>query len=239
MSGARKARRKSNPRRSSIRHADGSTPGAGITFRIQTRGRPQCDVLHRDYVTEAEARQWQEIRAAAAAAAAAATAAARPNRRPRRDRSRQRSHVTPPESDRSRLGSPAAAGLSGGTSATEDYGEDGEDEDDDHDDAPGSAGAAAAVSGGRAHQKRPAPPVDVNAAPNGGDRRKRCTCCGTDVTPLWRQVHARPDRSGASLCNACGIRFKKYHIICPYCAYVPTKQEHVEALCARCRRPYG
>eukprot|EP00037_Helgoeca_nana_P020183 m.199376 g.199376 ORF g.199376 m.199376 type:complete len:200 (+) comp25170_c1_seq1:654-1253(+) len=69
--------------------------------------------------------------------------------------------------------------------------------------------------------------------------KKKCTCCQTDTTPLWRDIPSRPNRSGQSLCNACGIRFKKYDMMCHHCSYVPTKQEHVRDLCARCHEPYG
>lgn len=35
--------------------------------------------------------------------------------------------------------------------------------------------------------------------------RPRCTCCGTSETPLWRSG----PQGAKSLCNACGVRFKK------------------------------
>ena len=57
---------------------------------------------------------------------------------------------------------------------------------------------------------------------------KQCACCGVTSTPLWRDVH------GVSLCNACGIRFKKYGIICPSCRFVPCKNQQNSKTCARC-----
>lgn len=36
------------------------------------------------------------------------------------------------------------------------------------------------------------------------------------------------------LCNACGIRWKKYGIVCDVCQYVPCKQERENKNCKRC-----
>lgn len=37
------------------------------------------------------------------------------------------------------------------------------------------------------------------------------------------------------LCNACGIRWKKYGIVCDVCQYVPCKQERDSKACKRCK----
>lgn len=58
---------------------------------------------------------------------------------------------------------------------------------------------------------------------------KACVCCGCTSTPLWRDIGKnRP------LCNACGIRWKKYGVICESCQYVPCKQERENKTCRRC-----
>eukprot|EP00050_Salpingoeca_kvevrii_P014734 m.39525 g.39525 ORF g.39525 m.39525 type:complete len:356 (-) comp5950_c0_seq1:556-1623(-) len=60
-------------------------------------------------------------------------------------------------------------------------------------------------------------------------KQKACSCCGTTNTPLWRDV-----LKTLPLCNACGIRYKKYHIVCETCSYVPCKQERDSRNCKRC-----
>ena len=84
---------------------------------------------------------------------------------------------------------------------------------------------------------KPRPPTSKNHS---------CICCSTTSTPLWRDI-------GMSrvLCNACGIRYKKYGVICPQCKvsellviavypthdpaqYVPCKQEREIRVCCRC-----
>lgn len=60
-------------------------------------------------------------------------------------------------------------------------------------------------------------------------KQKQCGCCGTTNTPLWRDLS--PD---LPLCNACGIRYKKYNKICPTCHYVPCKSERDRKICSRC-----
>eukprot|EP01147_Barroeca_monosierra_P000409 gene409-3755_t len=83
------------------------------------------------------------------------------------------------------------------------------------------------------HQEKKAPNtsatsnVAVQAARTGP---KRCGCCGTTNTPLWRDLTRE-----LPLCNACGIRFKKYGLICQKCNYVPCKQERDLPCCKRCR----
>ena len=48
-------------------------------------------------------------------------------------------------------------------------------------------------------------------------------------TPLWRDMG-----KDMPLCNACGIRWKKYGIVCDVCQYVPCKQERENKYCKRC-----
>ncbi|TKV98249.1 hypothetical protein SEVIR_9G546700v4 [Setaria viridis] len=53
----------------------------------------------------------------------------------------------------------------------------------------------------------PAPPPAGGAAP-----RRRCTHCGSEETPQWRQGPAGP----STLCNACGVRFKSGRLFPEY-----------------------
>eukprot|EP00042_Codosiga_hollandica_P028977 m.156582 g.156582 ORF g.156582 m.156582 type:complete len:316 (+) comp52930_c0_seq14:278-1225(+) len=48
-------------------------------------------------------------------------------------------------------------------------------------------------------------------------------------TPLWRDIGKE-----APLCNACGIRYKKYGLVCDSCFYVPCKSERAKGVCPRC-----
>lgn len=83
-----------------------------------------------------------------------------------------------------------------------------------------SAAAAAA-----APQHAPVMVVDAFGIP----KIKQCACCGCTSTPLWRDAG-----KNQPLCNACGIRWKKYSIICDTCNYVPCKQERDSRVCRRC-----
>ncbi|XP_072259155.1 GATA-type zinc finger protein 1 [Pyxicephalus adspersus] len=49
-------------------------------------------------------------------------------------------------------------------------------------------------------------------------RTKRCASCKTQKTPLWRDAE-----DGTPLCNACGIRYKKYGMRCGECWNIPKK----------------
>lgn len=60
-------------------------------------------------------------------------------------------------------------------------------------------------------------------------RIKQCACCHCTNTPLWRDIGAE-----MPLCNACGIRWKKYGLVCAVCQYVPCKQERDDKNCKRC-----
>ncbi|XP_070562284.1 uncharacterized protein [Ptychodera flava] len=58
---------------------------------------------------------------------------------------------------------------------------------------------------------------------------KQCESCGTRSTPLWRDAE-----DGTPLCNACGIRYKKYRVRCSYCWHIPKKDGKSYPTCARC-----
>jgi len=64
-----------------------------------------------------------------------------------------------------------------------------------------------------------------------------CACCGKRDTPLWRDIPMGHPHGGTSLCNACGIRYKKYGVYCPNCSYVPDKRQHRKFYCPRCHHP--
>lgn len=63
-------------------------------------------------------------------------------------------------------------------------------------------------------------------------KTKQCACCGCTSTPLWRDMG-----KNQPLCNACGIRWKKYGVVCDSCQYVPCKQERESKSCKRCLAP--
>lgn len=58
---------------------------------------------------------------------------------------------------------------------------------------------------------------------------KECASCGVGKTPLWRDAE-----DGTPLCNACGIRYKKYRIRCLKCWYIPKKEEKALPCCPCC-----
>ena len=62
-----------------------------------------------------------------------------------------------------------------------------------------------------------------------GGRIKICASCKTRKTPLWRD-----SEDGTPYCNACGIRFKKYHVRCSSCLYIPRKDEKTGNVCCIC-----
>uniref|UniRef100_A0A8C3DH12 Uncharacterized protein n=1 Tax=Corvus moneduloides TaxID=1196302 RepID=A0A8C3DH12_CORMO len=63
--------------------------------------------------------------------------------------------------------------------------------------------------------------------------RKRCTSCKTRRTPMWRTAE-----DGTVLCNACGIRYRKYRVRCQRCWNIPGKSGTPQ--CPRCpTRPAG
>ncbi|KAM3926802.1 GATA-type zinc finger protein 1 [Leptodactylus fuscus] len=54
--------------------------------------------------------------------------------------------------------------------------------------------------------------------PASSSKNKRCASCKTQKTPLWRDAE-----DGTPLCNACGIRYKKYGRRCGRCWNIPKK----------------
>eukprot|EP00042_Codosiga_hollandica_P028980 m.156502 g.156502 ORF g.156502 m.156502 type:complete len:271 (+) comp52930_c0_seq4:278-1090(+) len=82
----------------------------------------------------------------------------------------------------------------------------------------------------RAPKPEPAAlPIKKPAEPRSFSSRKVCGCCRTTNTPLWRDIGKE-----APLCNACGIRYKKYGLVCDSCFYVPCKSERAKGVCPRC-----
>ena len=59
--------------------------------------------------------------------------------------------------------------------------------------------------------------------------KKECASCGTHKTPLWRDAE-----DGTPLCNACGIRYKKYRVRCQRCWYIPKKEDKMSSSCSNC-----
>ncbi|KAK2187597.1 hypothetical protein NP493_160g00032 [Ridgeia piscesae] len=61
---------------------------------------------------------------------------------------------------------------------------------------------------------------------------RQCASCNTRRTALWRGAE-----DGTPLCNACGIRYRKYRIRCKHCWLVPTRGSQGSANCTRCGLP--
>ncbi|KAJ2449709.1 DNA-binding transcription repressor [Coemansia sp. RSA 2336] len=118
-----------------------------------------------------------------------------------------------------------------------------DDDDDEIVDIDDSSSSAARASEGRQNRpkrkrereprrsqspaKRPAP------QPSG---RRCCASCGASSTPCWRP--GLIDRM--TLCNLCGLRYKKGKVYCTSCSYVPTKTEIATggaSVCKRCSSP--
>ncbi|XP_032481419.1 GATA-type zinc finger protein 1 [Phocoena sinus] len=75
----------------------------------------------------------------------------------------------------------------------------------------------------------PARVPEANARGSEGLGPRRCASCRTQRTPLWRDAE-----DGTPLCNACGIRYKKYGTRCSSCWLVPRKSVQPKRLCGRC-----
>ncbi|KAL3868850.1 hypothetical protein ACJMK2_041607 [Sinanodonta woodiana] len=58
---------------------------------------------------------------------------------------------------------------------------------------------------------------------------KICASCNTRRTPLWRDAE-----DGTPLCNACGIRYKKYRLRCGRCWHIPKKDIKTYPNCPCC-----
>lgn len=81
-------------------------------------------------------------------------------------------------------------------------------------------------------QSPPTGPAGGPEANQGGSEvlgPRRCASCMTQRTPLWRDAE-----DGTPLCNACGIRYKKYGTRCSSCWLVPRKNVQPKRLCGRC-----
>ncbi|KAA0713494.1 Zinc finger protein 1 GATA-like protein 1 [Triplophysa tibetana] len=63
----------------------------------------------------------------------------------------------------------------------------------------------------------------------GASRGKICASCLTRKTPLWRDAE-----DGTPLCNACGIRYKKYRVRCHRCWNIPKKDAKSNSKCLKC-----
>ena len=76
-----------------------------------------------------------------------------------------------------------------------------------------------------------APPPKTQKTKHTAERRqlKVCASCQSTKSPMWRDTE-----EGIPLCNACGIRYKRYHFMCPYCRYVPRKDEKAWKSCKLC-----
>jgi len=59
-----------------------------------------------------------------------------------------------------------------------------------------------------------------------------CASCGVHKSPYWHREHTNTLR--VLLCNACGIRFKKYKQSCGECTYVFRREEQSESHCPHC-----
>uniref|UniRef100_A0A673CZY4 GATA-type domain-containing protein n=1 Tax=Sphaeramia orbicularis TaxID=375764 RepID=A0A673CZY4_9TELE len=58
---------------------------------------------------------------------------------------------------------------------------------------------------------------------------KACASCCTQKTPMWRDAE-----DGTPLCNACGIRYKKYRVRCVNCWHIPRKEGNSNSCCLKC-----
>ncbi|KAM9363673.1 GATA-type zinc finger protein 1 [Symphorus nematophorus] len=58
---------------------------------------------------------------------------------------------------------------------------------------------------------------------------KVCASCCTRKTPMWRDAE-----DGTPLCNACGIRYKKYRVRCVNCWHIPKKEGNSNSCCLKC-----
>uniref|UniRef100_A0A3Q1EFV4 Zinc finger GATA like protein 1 n=1 Tax=Acanthochromis polyacanthus TaxID=80966 RepID=A0A3Q1EFV4_9TELE len=58
---------------------------------------------------------------------------------------------------------------------------------------------------------------------------KVCASCCTRKTPMWRDAE-----DGTPLCNACGIRYKKYRVRCVNCWHIPRKEGNSSSSCLKC-----
>lgn len=71
--------------------------------------------------------------------------------------------------------------------------------------------------------------VEFARTDNPERKGKQCASCATKLTPLWRDAE-----DGTPLCNACGIRYKKYKVRCSGCWHIPKKNENTRNNCRAC-----
>ncbi|KAJ1896686.1 DNA-binding transcription repressor [Kickxella alabastrina] len=71
-------------------------------------------------------------------------------------------------------------------------------------------------------------PANFNSNPS----RRSCASCGSCTTPCWRPGLI----DSMTLCNLCGLRFKKGNVYCGSCSYVPTKTEIATGGASACKR---
>ncbi|KAJ2607358.1 DNA-binding transcription repressor [Coemansia sp. RSA 1365] len=84
------------------------------------------------------------------------------------------------------------------------------------------------------HSKSPAAKRPTSQA--GANGRRSCASCGASSTPCWRPGLI----DSKTLCNLCGLRYKKGKVYCAACSYVPTKTEIATggaSVCKRCTLP--
>ncbi|KAJ2036304.1 DNA-binding transcription repressor, partial [Coemansia sp. S16] len=65
-----------------------------------------------------------------------------------------------------------------------------------------------------------------------GGSKRSCASCGASSTPCWRPGLI----DSMTLCNLCGLRYKKGKVYCAKCSYVPTKTEIATGGASICRR---
>ncbi|KAJ1722902.1 DNA-binding transcription repressor [Coemansia erecta] len=66
----------------------------------------------------------------------------------------------------------------------------------------------------------------------GASSRRCCASCGASSTPCWRPGLI----DSMTLCNQCGLRYKKGKVYCVKCSYVPTKTEIATGGATVCKR---
>ncbi|XP_028678636.1 GATA-type zinc finger protein 1 [Erpetoichthys calabaricus] len=86
----------------------------------------------------------------------------------------------------------------------------------------GSKSRLAADNGRTSSSEEDADPLYPN-------KNKVCASCSTRKTPLWRDAE-----DGTPLCNACGIRYKKYRVRCFRCWHIPKKDGNSNFKCLKC-----
>ncbi|KAJ1947048.1 DNA-binding transcription repressor [Kickxella alabastrina] len=74
--------------------------------------------------------------------------------------------------------------------------------------------------------------VSKPASFNSNPSRRSCASCGSCTTPCWRPGLI----DSMTLCNLCGLRFKKGNVYCGSCSYVPTKTEIATGGASACKR---